>query len=495
MGAHGRPHRSARRGSAMLLALAIAALMAAPAAGESVLEEPGPPPEFERVVEVDAERHAAGEYTVQDAFDELAETGGVVELGAGEFELDRATTSTDVPVRIVGQGPEETIITGHIALILSPAPYAELTELSFRDLYRGVVLTDDGRYGHVKFHRVHFTDISHNSIRGGVPGPIDRITVTECRFENVHSGAGFRNRESRQMKVSDNEFHNVTTRPMVLGSGGGDNRYAEITNNHIDGVGPGRHPIGILAYVDHTLIAENTIKNIHNDGRHEAISSRGRHTVIRDNTMIDAGGHTAAISLAASGPTTIKNNVIRFTDEHKGRRDGIDCRQTGLEIVGNEITGSRRAINLRRGGLSRIADNHIGDSRHQLSAVTVSISTGGTVPAERMRDVRIENNTVSGIVREDGSFRAIRFNIRNHAGDHDTRMDDVVIANNRFTDIDVAEGSRGVVFSNVSRDDSHMRNVVIENNDFSGIDDPVHSSRTHVEDLRIADNVGVADEP
>ncbi len=475
-----------------VVVVAFSAIVCPPVrAGEGVDEELSGSPDFEREVRVTEKTHRSGEYTVQDAFDDLDGSGGVVKLGPGSFELDRATTP-NAPIRITGSGPKSTALTGRIALILAPSPHVEVTDLLFRDLYRGAVLTEKSGYGHVKFDGVHFKHIEHKAIRGGVPGPIGRITVANCRFEDVRIGAGFRNGESRRMRIRDNVFLDVGERPVVLGSGSGDNRYAEVTGNLIDGVGPGRHPIGILSYVDRTTIRNNTIRNIQNDGggRHEAISSRGSHTEIQNNTLIDAGGHTAAISLASNGPTTIKNNVIRFTDDHRGDRDAIDCRQTGLRIEKNRIFGSEVGINLRRGGRSRILRNYIGDSAHQSQAIVVSISTGSAVSEDVMSDVTIDGNKIAGIRHDRRKLYGIRFNIRNHAADHDTRMDDVNIINNVFRDIHVSGTSIGVFFGNVHRADSGMRNVSIRNNDLRALDVPIHRNHRHVENLLIGENPG-----
>lgn len=453
----------------------------------------------EHVIEVSAEAHAAGEYTLQDAFNDLPETGGTVSLGEGEFVVVNATAPEGRPVRLVGKGPGTLVKaeSNQDSVRFSPTPYLEVAEIAFSGQRRAVALAD-GAYGQVVFRRASFAD-AREAIRGEVSGPVEGVAVTECKFENVRSAANFRIRISRNIKVADSEFRNVSARAITVGAlSRADNRYAEITNNTIVNMeqpDSRTHVIGILSYVHETLIAGNTIKNAYSQHRHEAISSRGSDTVIRDNTIINAGGRTAAISLAARGPTLIENNLIQFTDEHKGGAatsswNGMDLRQAKVRVVGNRILGTQSAIVSRRGVKGMvIEDNYIGDSARQSSGIVISINTGGTIPEDSMGDLTIRGNTFSGIAKEEGEgrFVGVVFSIRNHRGEHDSRMDDVVVADNVFRDIQVANGSAGVHFEHLGRSDSHMRNVSILRNDFGPLDVPVTDAKRHVEDLQISD--------
>ena len=475
--------------------LALAVVLAAGWAGVAPAEEPRFDPEGEwraHVIEVSADAHEAGEYTLQDAFNDLPETGGTVALGEGEFVVARVSAPEGRPIVMKGKGPDTVVKaeSNQTSITFHPTPHLEVTGMAFSGHRRALVLAD-GAYGHIKIHNAQFSDISLNAIQGVMPGPVQRLTVTECRFENVNLAVNFRVNDARNMEVSNNAFYNIGTRPIIVGARSGDQRYARIMNNHIEGVGPGRHPIGILSYVDYTVIAGNTLMDIHGEARHEGISSRGGNTVIWDNKMVNAGGHTAAISLAGSGPTLILKNVIRFTDEHKGHSwNGMDLRQRQVQVVGNEITGTTRGVVSRRGiqGML-IKDNFIGDSPRQIKGIRICISTGAVIPKESMGGLTIRNNTFSNIAKEegDGGFQGVLFNIVNHRGEHDTRMDDVVIAGNVFKDIDVADGSAGVHFTELYRETSHMRNVRIVGNDFGDIDVPVTEAKQHVEELHIAD--------
>lgn len=486
---------------------ALAFALAAAAAGLARAEAPPFDPEGEwrkHVIDVSAEAHGAGEYTLQHAFDALPETGGTIALGEGEFTVEQARAPEGRPVVLSGQGPGTLVKSeGTRSILFRPSPHVEVSEMSFSGQYRAVQLAD-GAYGHVKFHRVRFSNHRQSAIGGRVPGPVERLTVTECSFRDVGSvAANFRIRQSRNMTVSRNEFRGIGRYAIVLGAGGAaDNKHAEITDNTIIGVGEGRRTssmAGILCYADETLIARNTIEDLHSSGQHEAISSRGSNTVIRDNRILNAGGRTGAISLASSGPTVIRDNVIRFTDDHKGGWRAIDLRQSRVRIFGNEIVGAGVGVNSRRGVRDIvIEDNFIGDSPRLGAGVNIimGIRTGTTedgraraIPADAMSNLSVRGNTFSGISKAqgEGRFAGVRFRFGGVHGEHDTRLDDVLIEANVFKDIEVADGTAGVDFSGLEQENCHMRNLRIVGNDFGALDVAATEAKRLVEGLHIGD--------
>ena len=451
--------------------------------------------EFDHAIQVTAESHASGEHTLQDALDEVPEEGAVIELGEGEFYIDNVSTPENRPLKITGKGSDTLLkAEGHFALTLGATAYIELSDIRFEgEGHHYGVQIDGAAYENMIFRDLQFSNYGRSALHGAAAnGPITGLLVTGCEFTDAGAGANFRiGGDSRYLEISNNIFIDIETRPVTVGNG--DTRYARITGNHIEGVGPGRHPIGILSYTPNTLIENNTIKDLYNEdgSRQEAISSRGSNTIIRNNEMVNAGGRTAAISLAGAGPTTIEGNVIRFTEEHRSNeRDGMDLRQAKVHAEGNTLMGTRRGITSRRGIKDMvIKKNIIRESKYQSSAVRICISTGAEIPKAHMSGLTISGNKVASITREEdpGEFTGILFRPINHAGDHDTRMEEIVIANNTFIDIKVAEGSRGVGFTGLDRATSHMKNVKIERNNFGDMDERVCALKQLVENLSISD--------
>lgn len=435
--------------------------------------------EFEHSIQVTAESHASGEYTLQDALDDVPEEGAVIELGEGVFEISGITSPEGRPLKIVGQGPDTMLkAQGHLSFSLAGTSYLELSDFAFDGQGRHWGIRMNGEaYENVIFRNLEFSNFNRSALNGGAAeGPITGLLVTNCKFTNVGLGANFRIGDgSRYMEISNNKFVDVRTRPITVGTGGGDVKYAKVINNHIENVGPGRHPIGILSYTHYTLIADNTIINLYNeDGtRQEAISSRGSNTIIRGNTMINAGGRTAAVSLAGQGPTLIEGNVIQFTEDHQSSaRNGMDLRQSKVYVVGNVLTGTSGGITLRRGIKDAVIENNeIKESKHLRSAVHIHISTRATVPAHRISGATIRGNHISNISKEEGEgpFIGFRFGAMSHRGEHDVRLDDIVVSDNTFSNIHVADGAQGVDFSGLDRPTSHMKNFRMEGNDFGEI--------------------------
>ncbi len=458
--------------------------------------------EFEHAIQVTPESHASGEHTLQDALDDVPEEGAVIELGDGEFYIDDVSTPDNRSLKITGKGSDTVLkAEGHFALSLGATSYIELSDICFdgQGHHYGVQI-NGAEYENMIFRDLTFSNYGRSALHGAAAhGPITGLLVTGCEFTDVGAGANFRIGDgSRYLEISDNRFIDIGTRPVTVGSGGGDTRYARITGNHIEGVGPGRHPIGILSYTPHTLIEDNTIKNLYNEEgsppphmRQEAMSSRGRHTIIGGNEMLNAGGHTAAISLAGSGPTVIESNIIQFNEEHQSsERDGMDLRQSKVHVSGNQLTGTRGGITLRRGIKDAVlSNNKIKDSEYLSSAVRICISTGATIPEHRMSGAQIRGNRISNIVKGegDGEFTGFLFRPVGHAGEHDVRMDNIVITENRFSDISVADGAQGVGFVGLGRETSHIKNFRVERNDFGEMEDIFPDyARELIEDLHIS---------
>lgn len=129
--------------------------------------------------------------------------------------------------------------------------------------------------------------------------------------------------------------------------------------NEISG---GTHGV-LICGASHTRITRNTIRN--NSHRNINISPAGRHTLIEDNTLLDAGSSAVAMAYGATH-NVIRNNQARsYVTGPGGDRDAIHAYVSSASntIVDNSIEGDFRygvylAVNAQ--------DNHVHGNRIEL---------------------------------------------------------------------------------------------------------------------------------
>lgn len=319
-----------------------------------------------------ADVHGFNNRAIQMAIDEVAKTGGTVQLDAGIFEI-HSPVRLAKNVNLEGSGRETVLkrTKGVQTKFIVDADFGEL-KLTVEnaddfDVGMKIQVTDDDNSGCWNVSTAYVTDIYQNTIY------IDKGLIRDYRSDRN----GLVSNASSVIDILDAEH--VTVSNLTADGNRGENFFADGCNN-----------AGILVLRSKNI----TIDNVHvKDFNGEGISWQITENVTVKNSEISGSGNTGLHPGTGSPFTVIENNDIHHND-----RDGLFiC----WRVFNSKVTGNRMHHNGRFGICTGHKDTDVVFSGNYIYE---NKSDGVNLRGERESNAPHRNTFVKNIIENNTGY-------------------------------------------------------------------------------------------
>lgn len=316
--------------------------------------------------------HGFNNRAIQMAIDEVAKTGGTVQLDAGIFEI-HSPVRLAKNVNLEGSGRETVLkrTKGVQTKFIVDADFGEL-KLTVEntddfDVGMKIQVTDDDNSGCWNVSTAYVTDIYENTIY------IDKGLIRDYRSDRN----GLVSNASSVIDILDAE--NVTVSKLTADGNRGENFFADGCNN-----------AGILVLRSKNI----TIDNVHvKDFNGEGISWQITEIVTVKNSEISGSGNTGLHPGTGSPFTVIENNDIHHND-----RDGLFiC----WRVFNSKVRGNRMHHNGRFGICTGHKDTDVVFSGNYIYE---NKSDGVNLRGERESNAPHRNTFVKNIIENNTGY-------------------------------------------------------------------------------------------
>lgn len=410
-------------------------------------------------------------------------TSGSVAAGAGDASPGDGGATADAATAGVTMVTECRMITepGHYQLAndIVDSTANRCINIQASDVYfdgAGHTIDGVGKY--------LFTDDGAEVSTKGVlakNGPHTNVTVTNV--EVTEFGYGLWYGETSNGCIMNNTFRSNGIYGLYVGYGADDNL---IVNNVVRDIrieDPDHYGAGIVVanYAHGNLIEGNDVRSIERFGIEVAASEN---TTIRNNTVVDTGGH--GIAASRPGNVIVDNTVLRS--------DGVGIivrRSPGVRVADNAVRDSQRGIAVTFSPGAAVLDNVVaGNARHGIhfhGGVTDlgdSASPGSEVAGNTVTD----NGEIGILLPRNNNDTVVRDNEVSRNGDVGIKL--VRNGGNRLVSNTITDHRIGVVLLRAG-------GTVLERNTYRDYSEWALLSRDHttsvsVESARFADDTALS---